>query len=134
MSIAGIGKEVATISLSAVFFHDQLTPLNVVGIAVTVCGVYCLFLLMSFGHLSARPAGIALYTFHKYQKSLEATIPLDPHGNPIEDEGLDGDGHVELGETEHLARRTSRDSYEQFERVSLSFYLLARATFVELDL
>lgn len=38
MSIAGIAKEVATISVSAVLFGDELTPLNISGVAVTVCG------------------------------------------------------------------------------------------------
>jgi multidrug transporter EmrE-like cation transporter len=38
MSIAGIAKEVTTITVSAWFFGDELTPLNIVGVAVTVCG------------------------------------------------------------------------------------------------
>lgn len=38
MSIAGIAKEVATISASALLFGDELTPLNITGVAVTSCG------------------------------------------------------------------------------------------------
>ena len=38
MSIAGIAKEVATISVSALIFGDELTPLNIIGVSVTVCG------------------------------------------------------------------------------------------------
>jgi solute carrier family 35 protein C2 len=38
MSIAGIAKEVTTISISAVVFHDKLTPLNIIGVAITVSG------------------------------------------------------------------------------------------------
>jgi hypothetical protein len=38
MSIAGIAKEVATISASALVFGDELTPLNITGVLVTVCG------------------------------------------------------------------------------------------------
>jgi solute carrier family 35 protein C2 len=38
MSIAGIAKEVTTISVSAIVFGDTLTPLNVVGVGITVCG------------------------------------------------------------------------------------------------
>ncbi|KZT08442.1 TPT-domain-containing protein [Laetiporus sulphureus 93-53] len=64
MSIAGIAKEVTTISISAWFFGDELTPLNITGVAITVCG-------------------IALYTFHKYRLSMDAKVPLDAHGNPI---------------------------------------------------
>ena len=38
MSIAGIAKEVTTISISAWFFGDELTPLNITGVGITVCG------------------------------------------------------------------------------------------------
>lgn len=38
MSIAGIAKEVTTITISAWFFGDELTPLNITGVAITVCG------------------------------------------------------------------------------------------------
>ncbi|KAF9564763.1 triose phosphate transporter, partial [Agrocybe pediades] len=67
MSIAGIGKEVSTIIISSWFFGDKLTLLNAVGVAITVCG-------------------IGLFTHHKYRKSIESTVPLDAHGNPILDE------------------------------------------------
>ena len=47
--------------------------------------------------------GIALYTYHKYQKSISDPIPLDAHGLPVDEEG---------GEERHFyARaRTSQDS------------------------
>jgi len=38
MSIAGIFKEVTTISISAWVFGDQLTELNIIGVVITVCG------------------------------------------------------------------------------------------------
>lgn len=38
MSIAGIAKEVTTIVVSAVVFGDELTPLNITGVAITVTG------------------------------------------------------------------------------------------------
>ncbi|KAF6760097.1 triose-phosphate transporter family-domain-containing protein [Ephemerocybe angulata] len=66
MSIAGIAKEVSTITISAWFFGDELTPLNITGVGVTV-------------------AGIVLFTYHKYRKSIDSPIPLDAHGNPISD-------------------------------------------------
>ncbi|TFY54322.1 hypothetical protein EVJ58_g8930 [Rhodofomes roseus] len=72
MSIAGIAKEVTTISASAWFFGDELTPLNVTGVSVTICG-------------------IGLYTYHKYRKSMDANVPLDAHGNPITDDDEGGD-------------------------------------------
>ncbi|CAL1708093.1 unnamed protein product [Somion occarium] len=37
MSIAGIAKEVTTIIVSAWFFGDELTPLNITGVAITIC-------------------------------------------------------------------------------------------------
>ncbi|THG96174.1 hypothetical protein EW026_g5607 [Hermanssonia centrifuga] len=70
MSIAGIAKEVSTITLAAWFFGDELTPLNITGVAITTCG-------------------IVLFTYHKYRKSIDSQLPLDAHGNPIE-EDLDG--------------------------------------------
>ncbi|KAJ7128950.1 triose-phosphate transporter family-domain-containing protein [Mycena crocata] len=92
MSIAGIAKEVTTISISAAVFGDSLTPLNITGVAITVCG-------------------IALFTYHKYRKSLETAVPLDAHGNPISIEHVENgpaDGrtssHVELDETARLTR------------------------------
>ncbi|THH05351.1 hypothetical protein EW145_g4859 [Phellinidium pouzarii] len=58
MSIAGIAKEVTQISVSAWLFGDELSPLNVVGVAVTVCG-------------------IVLFTFHKYRKTVDAGALAD---------------------------------------------------------
>ncbi|KAJ4483681.1 triose phosphate transporter [Lentinula aciculospora] len=87
MSIAGIAKEVATISVSAWFFGDELTPLNITGVAITI-------------------SGICLFTYHKYLKSIQSTVPLDGHGNPIlmeEEVALhSGEDLVELDETLRL--------------------------------
>ncbi|WVF72026.1 hypothetical protein IAT40_006838 [Kwoniella sp. CBS 6097] len=67
LSIAGIFKEVSTISISAWVFGDQLTSLNIVGVVITI-------------------GGIALYSFHKYQKSISNTVELDAHGNPVKED------------------------------------------------
>ncbi|WWC69272.1 uncharacterized protein I206_103210 [Kwoniella pini CBS 10737] len=67
LSIAGIFKEVSTISISAWVFGDQLTGLNIIGVAITVCG-------------------IALYSYHKYQKSMAETVELDDDGKPMKDD------------------------------------------------
>lgn len=72
MSIAGIAKEVTTIAASAIVFGDELTPLNITGVGITI-------------------AGICLFTYHKYRKSIDSQVPLDPNGNPISDEP-DGGG------------------------------------------
>jgi solute carrier family 35 protein C2 len=96
MSIAGIAKEVSTITISAWTFGDQLTPLNITGVGITVAGTCCLShsnesmgraRLMYF-------AGIALFTYHKYRKSIDSPIPLDAHGNPIP-EGEEGEDEEE---------------------------------------
>ncbi|KAI0041751.1 TPT-domain-containing protein [Auriscalpium vulgare] len=106
MSIAGIAKEVATITVSAWFFGDELTPLNITGVAITVCG-------------------IALFTYHKYSKSVGSSVPLDAHGNPITegDEGREDGYQLQLESmplVSHPAdfetdrpRRASRDSFEE---------------------
>ncbi|KAH9941023.1 TPT-domain-containing protein [Amylocystis lapponica] len=77
MSIAGIAKEVTTITISAWFFGDELTPLNITGVSITACG-------------------IVLYTYHKYRRSMDASIPLDAHGNPLIDEETLAEGVVAL--------------------------------------
>ena len=38
MSIAGMAKEVSTFSVAALLFGDEITPLNFVGLAITVGG------------------------------------------------------------------------------------------------
>ncbi|KAJ3569615.1 hypothetical protein NP233_g4922 [Leucocoprinus birnbaumii] len=105
MSIAGIAKEVTTISISSWFFGDQLTPLNIVGVAITVCG-------------------IALFTFHKYLKSLDSNIPLDAHGNPVtgEDDDADyaGEANGRAAPEEERIRLTSEAEIEDDFRETAS--------------
>jgi len=101
MSIAGIAKEVTTITIAAWFFGDELTPLNVTGVVITI-------------------GGISLFTYHKYRKSLDTSVPLDAHGNPIAAEDLNGvpaglDSYqVESDETRRLtaARLSEEFSHE----------------------
>ncbi|KAF8995468.1 triose-phosphate transporter family-domain-containing protein [Cyathus striatus] len=85
MSIAGIAKEVTTITISAWFFGDKLTPLNITGVGITVCG-------------------IALFTYHKYKKTMASPIPLDAHGNPVMVDGSNirdnDDYHIQLNQEE----------------------------------
>lgn len=38
LSIAGIFKEVTTISISAIVFGDQLTEVNIVGVMIAITG------------------------------------------------------------------------------------------------
>ncbi|KAI8453688.1 triose-phosphate transporter family-domain-containing protein [Phakopsora pachyrhizi] len=53
LSIAGIFKEVGTILLSTMIFHDVMTPLNISGLGITIFG-------------------IGLYNYLKYKQSLES--------------------------------------------------------------
>ncbi|KAG1716084.1 hypothetical protein ID866_1056 [Astraeus odoratus] len=89
MSIAGIAKEVSTITVSAWFFGDELTPLNITGVAITTCG-------------------IALFTYHKYRKTVDSHVALDAHGNPIrvnDDNIVNLDQDLELNVARsHVAR------------------------------
>ncbi|KAG6861679.1 hypothetical protein C0995_013248 [Termitomyces sp. Mi166 len=104
MSIAGIAKEVTTITISAWFFGDQLTPLNITGVSITICAP------IQSEVDSICITGIILFTYHKYRKSIESMVPLDAHGNPIitdEDlplgtEGGENGYHVELEESRGL--------------------------------
>ncbi|GMK59391.1 hypothetical protein CspeluHIS016_0704060 [Cutaneotrichosporon spelunceum] len=72
LSVAGIFKEVSTIAFSAWIFGDKLTALNLIGCAITI-------------------AGIALYSFHKYQKSMKTEVPLDEEGNVVPTENASDD-------------------------------------------
>jgi hypothetical protein len=38
---------------------------------------------MTSAHISSPSTGIGLFTYHKYRKSLDSTVALDAHGNPI---------------------------------------------------
>lgn len=90
MSIAGIAKEVSTITISSWFFGDELTPLNITGVGITVCG-------------------ITLFTYHKYRKSMESPVPLDAHGDPVSgevDEPLGRSDDIEDAEEINLLSRS----------------------------
>ena len=110
MSIAGISKEVATIAVSPWLFGDQLTPLNITGVAVSVSGEFSHIAPGANGDFVSLRAdtfqGIGLYTYHKYRKSIDSTIPLDAHGNPVvEDEGTNADPALRSGQYTVLDER-----------------------------
>ncbi|KAI0745395.1 TPT-domain-containing protein [Earliella scabrosa] len=100
MSIAGIAKEVTTIICAAWFFGDELTPLNITGVAITACG-------------------IVLYTYHKYKKSMQRDVALDADGNPLPDdtESIDGDVALEAGDLGERERLTSNVDDEADDEV-----------------
>lgn len=70
-------------------------------------------------------AGIGLFTFHKYLKSIQSTVPLDGHGNPIPEEmalnaGDDAEYFVELEETVRLT--SGRESLDIHPVSNRSWY------------
>lgn len=80
MSIAGIAKEVSTITISAWFFGDTLTPLNITGVGITVCGPFRSYMNVA---LLTASVGIALFTFHKYRNSIDGRLSVDAQGNMV---------------------------------------------------
>jgi hypothetical protein len=62
MSIAGIAKEVTTITISAWFFGDQLTPLNITGVSITILGRYFLPLYQSARFSAIRSSQVSCYS------------------------------------------------------------------------
>ncbi len=108
MSIAGIAKEVTTISVSAWVFHDELTALNLVGVSITICGSSLRSTFLQF--VVDASSGIALFTYHKYQKSIQSKEPLPAeHGVPFLDEEYMGVGRGELASGSTTSN--SRGSY-----------------------
>lgn len=93
LSIAGIFKEVTTISISAVVFGDQLTEVNIIGVAIAITGESAKATIVPGLDLMTF-AGIALYTYHKYQKSILTPLPLDAHGRPVSPSSLAPSGQA----------------------------------------
>ncbi|BGP42028.1 hypothetical protein JCM10449v2_006025 [Rhodotorula kratochvilovae] len=58
LSVAGIFKEVLTIFLSTVLFHDQLTPINISGLCVTIFGI-ALYNYLKYRQFTQRAAAAA---------------------------------------------------------------------------
>ena len=75
-------------------------------------------------HLTAPPAGIALFTYHKYRKSIDSPVPLDAHGNPISDDinGVEDAHHLHVIADEE--RQPLAASVEHEEQVSRTFFVL----------
>ena len=66
--------------------------------------------------------GIALFTYHKYRKSIDSKVPLDAHGNPISDDSSnEGDSHglhvIADEERQPLAASIERE--DQVSRASI---------------
>lgn len=95
-SIVGIFKEVATISLSAWVFGDELTPLKITGVAVTV-------------------SGIALYTWHKYRKTVDAPsaggVEADEEGYALVQGEDRGEELFAIGDEDDAVTPTARRSH-----------------------
>lgn len=95
MSIAGVAKEATTIAAAAIVFGDELTPLNITGVGITIIGQLLSprATFVDKGRLiHAVTLGICLYTYHKYRKSIDSQVSLDGDGNPISDQDPEGFG------------------------------------------
>ena len=63
-----------------------------------------------------------MYTYHKYKKSMQKDVALDPHGNPLPEDDADlSDEHValesgDLGERERLTLEDEDDDRADEER------------------
>jgi len=68
--------------------------------------------------------GITLFTYHKYRKSIESTVPLDDHGYPVTLEDVDGhdDGgaYVELDQTDRTHASTVRTESEAVSQIYIA--------------
>lgn len=68
--------------------------------------------------------GIALFTFHKYRKSIDSPIPLDAHGNPISDDDDDEMlGDLDAEERAHLTRQDQDQTQALDEVCKILTYL-----------
>ncbi|KZT58871.1 TPT-domain-containing protein [Calocera cornea HHB12733] len=101
MSIAGIFKEVSTISVSTWLFGDHLTPVNMTGVGITIIG-------------------IALFTWYKYKKTLESDVKLDEHGLPIEEDIDEPEGQVLLPEEQDQELVPTAQSLDSLDAVPTS--------------
>lgn len=113
MSIAGIAKEATTIAAAAIVFGDELTPLNITGVGITIAGEF-FSLHATFvgkgGLIHVVTPGICLFTYHKYRKSIDSQVPLDGHGNPVSDEDSESGGvALDLGHIHENARRSAEE-------------------------
>lgn len=101
LSIAGIFKEVSTITFAAWVFGDQLTELNIIGVVITI-------------------SGIALYSYHKYQRSIHREVRLDAAQNPIDDPD-DESAPLRPGAAPHgYSRTATTDEHDRSRRMSAS--------------
>lgn len=101
LSIAGIFKEVVTISAASVVFEDKLTPINLVGLCVTLVAIiaYNYIKIMKM----RREAQADLHGPHE---------PLDNDGSYSPSSASDADNDDQNGESAGLLRRGSNDADE----------------------
>ena len=66
-----------------------------------------------------------MFTYHKYLKSIQSTVPLDGHGNPIVEEEMgfypDGDGEAFVELDERVPLREDRENQPVSSRSLRSF-------------
>ncbi|KAF6837593.1 nucleotide-sugar transporter [Colletotrichum plurivorum] len=90
LSIAGIFKEVVTISASAIVFHDRLTPVNFVGLITTIGAI------VAYNYLKIT----------KMREDAQKEVQRD-HMEAAESSGSSGSDNEESGEETGLLRNST---------------------------
>ncbi|CEQ42404.1 SPOSA6832_04206 [Sporobolomyces salmonicolor] len=72
-SVAGIFKEVAVIFLSMFIFHDQLTPINVSGLIVTIFGI-ALYNYLKYRQFTTAQGATPMHQAHSHQNAGQETV------------------------------------------------------------
>ncbi|KAE8226165.1 hypothetical protein CF319_g1196 [Tilletia indica] len=94
LSVAGIFKEVSTIILASTIFGDELTPINVTGLCITILG-------------------IVLYNWLKYRLTVNASSSGGGNADAIEGEGesmYGGTGSANLRQRGEYTQIFDRDA------------------------
>lgn len=95
LSICGIFKEVITISAAGVVFHDRLTVVNVIGLAITICS-------------------IATYNYMKISK-MRREAKRDPWAGADEDSDTEDSSLGNSGGHGDYRRVTDRETSMQYQ-------------------
>ncbi|GAA5960198.1 hypothetical protein JCM21900_000438 [Sporobolomyces salmonicolor] len=73
LSVAGIFKEVAVIFLSMFIFHDQLTPINVSGLIVTIFGI-ALYNYLKYRQFTTAQGATPMHQAHSHENAGQETV------------------------------------------------------------
>ncbi|GAA5903519.1 hypothetical protein JCM5296_006847 [Sporobolomyces johnsonii] len=106
LSVAGIFKEVAVIFLSMFIFHDQLTPINVSGLVVTIFGI-ALYNYLKYRQFTTGHGATKLHQAHSHQNAGQETAEdsLYEEETPMLPTGLGARSGTNASQHEPLSTR-----------------------------